>query len=680
MRLRRRTSSDGCHRTRPRRSSVTDPSVTMALTVGGPGAPVPAVRPGPGAGEVVPGRRPGFWRLRRERGPRVPPVPVPAPARRLRAAPRAPRRVGARPRRRALPARRRPRRPRAGAERARAGPAAGRPPGPRGHQRHLRHAAAPDAADRGAAGGPARHRAAGGARPAGGPPRRVGGRGLPPPRRRGPPHRAADVRRGAVGRHPRRRAHRGVRGPGPGRDHPHRRPPPRRDGRRRVPRGRHRPGAGHGGPHDGVRVHRLGQRRHLPPRRQRRPLDHPPLQRHRPPGPGAHHRAAAADLSGAGRRGRGSSADCAKLRSAQIACCGPVRSPNRRGPHVDADTTPAPLTHRQVLVVFSGIMLGMFLAAIDQTIVATALPTIAGELGGLSHLSWVVTAYLLAEAVATPLYGKLGDLYGRKRVFQSAIVLFLAGSVLCGLSASMGQLVAFRAIQGAGAGGIIVGAQALIADIVSPRERGRYQGYFGAVFGLSSVAGPLIGGFLTEHASWRWVFYVNLPIGLVALVVTSIVLPASIRRERVRIDWLGTTVLSAAIVCLVLVTTWGGNEHAWGSPLIVGLSAAAVVLGVVFVLVERRVEEPAIPLRLFRNRTFNIASAVSLIIGAGMFGAISYLPAFLQIGGGVSESNSGLLLVPVMAGLLMSSIAAGRRVSRTGRYRHFPIAGMAVAA
>ncbi|MFO7279054.1 MAG: MDR family MFS transporter [Thermoanaerobacterales bacterium] len=347
---------------------------------------------------------------------------------------------------------------------------------------------------------------------------------------------------------------------------------------------------------------------------------------------------------------------------------------------MDADTTPAPLTHRQVLVVFSGIMLGMFLAAIDQTIVATALPTIAGELGGLSHLSWVVTAYLLAETVATPLYGKLGDLYGRKRVFQSAIVLFLAGSVLCGLSASMGQLVAFRAIQGAGAGGIIVGAQALIADIVSPRERGRYQGYFGAVFGLSSVAGPLIGGFLTEHASWRWVFYVNLPIGLVALVVTSIVLPASIRRERVRIDWLGTTVLSAAIVCLVLVTTWGGNEHAWGSPLIVGLSAAAVVLGVVFVLVERRVEEPAIPLRLFRNRTFNIASAVSLIIGAGMFGAISYLPTFLQIGGGVSESNSGLLLVPVMAGLLMSSIAAGRRVSRTGRYRHFPIAGMAVAA
>ena len=347
---------------------------------------------------------------------------------------------------------------------------------------------------------------------------------------------------------------------------------------------------------------------------------------------------------------------------------------------MDADTTPAPLTHRQVLVVFSGIMLGMFLAAIDQTIVATALPTIAGELGGLSHLSWVVTAYLLAETVATPLYGKLGDLYGRKRVFQSAIVVFLAGSVLCGLSTSMGQLIAFRAIQGAGAGGIIVGAQALIADIVSPRERGRYQGYFGAVFGVSSVAGPLIGGFLTEHASWRWVFYVNLPIGLVALVVTSAVLPASVRRARVRIDWLGTTVLSAAIVCLVLVTTWGGTEHAWGSPVIVGLATAAVVLGVLFVVIERRVEEPAIPLRLFRNRTFNIASAVSLIIGAGMFGAIAFLPTFLQIGGGVSEANSGLLLVPVMAGLLISSIAAGRRVSRTGRYRHFPIIGMAVAA
>src|SRR5690554_222414 len=256
-------------------------------------------------------------------------------------------------------------------------------------------------------------------------------------------------------------------------------------------------------------------------------------------------------------------------------------------------------------------MLGMLLAALDQTIVATALPTIVGELGGLDHLAWVVTAYMLATTVSTPLYGKLGDLLGRKRIFQVAIVIFLIGSVLCGLATSMNQLIAFRAVQGIGGGGLMVLAQAIIADIVSPRERGRYQGYFGAVFGASSVAGPLIGGFLTEHASWRWVFYVNLPIGLVALVVTSAVLPASVRRARVRIDWLGTTVLSAAIVCLVLVTTWGGNEHAWGSPLIVGLSAAAVVLGVVFVLVERRVEEPAIPLRLFRNRTFNIASAVS---------------------------------------------------------------------
>ena len=349
--------------------------------------------------------------------------------------------------------------------------------------------------------------------------------------------------------------------------------------------------------------------------------------------------------------------------------------------HADTPPSDAPaLSHRQILVVFSGIMLGMLLAAIDQTIVATALPTIVGDLGGLNHLSWVVTAYLLAETVSTPLFGKLGDLFGRKRLFQAAIVIFILGSVLSGLATNMGQLIAFRAVQGIGAGGLIVLAMALIADVVSPRERGRYQGYFGAVFGVSSVAGPLLGGFLTDHLSWRWVFYVNVPLGVLALFVTSAVLPAAVQRRKVRIDWAGTTLLSAAIVCLVLLTTWGGSEYAWGSAVIVGLGVASVVLAVAFVAVERRVEEPAIPLRLFRIRTFAIAAGVSFVIGVGLFGSITYLPTFLQVANGASASNSGLLLVPMMGGLLVSSILAGRVITRTGRYRHFPIIGMAVAS
>jgi EmrB/QacA subfamily drug resistance transporter len=339
---------------------------------------------------------------------------------------------------------------------------------------------------------------------------------------------------------------------------------------------------------------------------------------------------------------------------------------------------PAGLPHRQILIVFSGLMLGLLLASLDQTIVATALPTIVGDLGGLTHLSWVVTAYLLAETISTPLFGKMGDLYGRKRLFQASIVIFVVGSALSGMATSMGMLIAFRAVQGAGAGGLIVLAMAIIADVVSPRERGRYQGYFGAVFGAASVAGPLLGGFFTDHLTWRWVFYVNLPLGILALFVTSAVLPASSRRRQVRIDWLGTALLAVGITCLVLLTTWGGTEYAWGSPVILGLGIGSVVAGIAFLLVERRSAEPTIPLRLFRMRTFNVATSVSFVVGMAMFGAITYLPTFLQVANGASASNSGLLLVPLMGGLLTTSIFAGRIITRTGHYRRFPIAGMAV--
>jgi EmrB/QacA subfamily drug resistance transporter len=338
------------------------------------------------------------------------------------------------------------------------------------------------------------------------------------------------------------------------------------------------------------------------------------------------------------------------------------------------------LSHRQVLVVFSGLMLGMVLAAIDQTVVATALPTIVGDLGGLEHLSWVVTGYLVAETVSMPIYGKLGDLYGRKRTFQAAIGVFLIGSALSGLASSMPMLVAFRALQGLGGGGLIVTAQATIADVISPRERGRYQGYFGAVFGTATVAGPLLGGFLTQHASWRWVFYINLPLGMAALLVTSVVLPAGYRRTAHRIDWTGAVVLSTAITSFILATTWAGVEYDWGSPVIIGLAAVVVVCGTLFVAIERRADEPMIPLDLFHLRTFNVATTVSLTIGVAMFGVVTYLPAFLQIANGATASNSGLLITPLMLGMIATSIVAGQVVSRTGRYRCFPTCGMALVS
>jgi EmrB/QacA subfamily drug resistance transporter len=338
---------------------------------------------------------------------------------------------------------------------------------------------------------------------------------------------------------------------------------------------------------------------------------------------------------------------------------------------------PSQLSQRRTLIIIGALLLGMLLAALDQTIVATALPTIAGELHGLSHLSWVVTAYLLASTVSTPLWGKLGDLYGRKAFFEAAIVIFLIGSALAGQAHSLLELIAFRAVQGIGGGGLLTGAQTIVADVVPPRDRGRYQGLFGSVFGVTSVLGPLIGGFFVDNLSWRWVFYVNLPIGAVALIVVAAVLPGHLRRAQHRIDYAGTVLLAGSATSLVLLTSLGGTTYAWSSAPIIILSVAAVVLGFAFVLAERRAAEPVVPLHLFRNRVFSSASAVGFVVGFALFGAIAYLPQYMQIVKGVSPTVSGLRLLPLMVGLLTTSIVTGRLVSRWGRYRVFPIVGTA---
>jgi len=335
-------------------------------------------------------------------------------------------------------------------------------------------------------------------------------------------------------------------------------------------------------------------------------------------------------------------------------------------------------THRQIMFVYSGLMLGMLLAALDQTIVSTALPTIVGDLGGLNHYTWVVISYILASTVSMPLYGKLGDLYGRKRLFQFAIVLFLVGSAVCGLSQTMLELIVFRGLQGLGAGGLMVGALAIIGDIVPPRERGRYQGYIGAVFAVSSIAGPLLGGFIVDNFSWRWVFYINLPVGAVAFFVVGAVLHLPRRRVAHRIDILGTVLLTAGASALTLALTLGGAQYAWGSTMIVGLFVVGVVMFALFVAQESRAAEPIIPLHLFRNTIFDAASASGFIVGLAMFGSIVYLPLFLQIVHGVSPTMSGLRLLPMMASMLLASVVSGRMISRIGRYKFFPVTGMAV--
>ncbi|WP_067140961.1 MDR family MFS transporter [Microtetraspora malaysiensis] len=328
----------------------------------------------------------------------------------------------------------------------------------------------------------------------------------------------------------------------------------------------------------------------------------------------------------------------------------------------------------------AGLMLAMLLAALDQMIVATALPMIAQELGGLDQLSWVVTSYLLASTAGTPLYGKLSDLYGRKQIFQGAIVIFLIGSILCGLAQNMAQLIVFRGVQGLGGGGLMALAMAVIADVVPPRDRGRYQGLFGGVFGLASVAGPLVGGFFTDHATWRWIFWINLPIGVAALAVIAVALHLPRATVRHRIDYPGAVLLVAAVCSVLMVTVWGGRTYDWGSPQIIGLAVAGVGLTAAFAVRQRSAAEPILPPRVIADPVVAVSAGLSLLSGVALFGAVVYLPTYFQIVRGQSATESGLALVPLTGGVIVASLVSGLAVSKTGRYKAMPVIGAALLA
>ena len=364
--------------------------------------------------------------------------------------------------------------------------------------------------------------------------------------------------------------------------------------------------------------------------------------------------------------------------SEELKSSGAARDSRPQAAGVAAFDEPQYLSHQQIVVVLFGLMAGVMLAALDQSIVSTALPRIVSELGGLDKLAWVVTAYLLTATAATPLWGKISDLYGRRPIFQAAILIFLTGSVLCGLSQNLPQLIAFRAIQGIGGGGLMAIAFSIIGDVIPPRERGRYQGYFGAVFGVSSVAGPLLGGWFTEGPGWRWIFYINLPVGIAALVITSMALKLPTVRREHTIDYLGAALIVAAVSLLLLYLDWAGKEFGWFAPGPLALLAAAVILTALFVQVEQRAAEPIIPLRLFQNSVFAIGNVYGFLAGIAMFGAIIFLPFYLQAVIGMSPTESGLAMLPAVLGILTTSIVSGRLITRTGRYKIYPILGAAV--
>src|SRR3989440_5479153 len=330
---------------------------------------------------------------------------------------------------------------------------------------------------------------------------------------------------------------------------------------------------------------------------------------------------------------------------------------------------------REVLIILPGLLLAIMLAMLDQLVVSTALPRIVGDLGGVQHLSWVVTAYVLAATVTTPLYGKLGDLYGRKRLLMAAIIIFLVGSALSGLSQTMDQLIVFRALQGLGAGGLLVGAIATIGDLVSPRERGQYMGYIMAAMTLAMVAGPLVGGYIPHSLSWRWIFYINMPIGGAALIYLALTLHVPRHIVKHKIDYLGSVLLAVAAASLVLLTTWGGTQYPWRSAQIMGLGAVAVAATAGFIAAERRAAEPVIPLHVFRNRNFSLVTAMSFLLGLALFGAITFLPLYQQTVQHLSATQSGLMLIPLMLGSTVTALIAGRITTRTGRYKALPIIG-----